>query len=172
MTDFLGRSVAESNCFRRFCRPLPNPSANRPYCVLRCKDRRFLLTSKIIGQLFFQGDAGAADLSSERRVHFGNLDAGVLQLRESGIERAQYAFAHMLQQMGGLHHFTGNNLISGLVIQGIFYPVGFRRATAFVMQTSVYRKFITHHPLRLKATVVSKKLHSFDFYDSNHTSGF
>ncbi len=31
MADFL-RSVAESNCFRRFCRPVPNPSANRPFC--------------------------------------------------------------------------------------------------------------------------------------------
>ena len=50
----LSRSVAESNCFRRFCRPLPNLSANRPCCDLRCKDMTFLLiTKKRYGKIIF-----------------------------------------------------------------------------------------------------------------------
>ena len=31
VTDFV-RSVADLNCCTRFCRPLPNRSANRPGC--------------------------------------------------------------------------------------------------------------------------------------------
>lgn len=39
VTFQLLRSVADLNCCTRFCRPLPNHSANRPCCDLRCKDR-------------------------------------------------------------------------------------------------------------------------------------
>lgn len=35
------RSVADSNCCTRFCRPLPNHSANRPGCKLQGKDSVF-----------------------------------------------------------------------------------------------------------------------------------
>lgn len=41
------RSVAESNRSARFCRPLPNLSANRPFGFCDAKINTFSLTSKI-----------------------------------------------------------------------------------------------------------------------------
>ena len=46
------RSVAESNCFRRFCRPLPNPSANRPSCFVGAKIGGFSLPAKLSDNYF------------------------------------------------------------------------------------------------------------------------
>ena len=46
------RCLADSNCCRRFCRPLPSHSAKVPFCVLLCKGNAFFYSRKELQHLF------------------------------------------------------------------------------------------------------------------------
>lgn len=65
------RSVADLNCCTRFCRPLPNRSANRPYCDFAVQRYTlFVKCQTICPKLFLQGNACATYFPSNRGIEF------------------------------------------------------------------------------------------------------
>lgn len=52
-SDASSRFLAESNCCKRFCRPVPNHSAKEPLCGFYvCKVRALFLICKIFSDFF------------------------------------------------------------------------------------------------------------------------